>query len=316
MLRRLPLLILAFAIVAMPAQSAPLDKYLPPKSQWVVGLNVKGLLDSALFKKHGSEKLKVTLNKDQGAQDLKKVLGFDPYEDVSTVMAAGFGEDPVEFLVIVHGRFDLDKIQPITDAVAQNNPETLKIAVEKTVRFYEFKVPEREDPMFAAFVDDDTLILSNKKDHIFHAIERSNDKKTIKLEKGLQALVDKADSKKTLWAAGQVPESARKKMADNPQAANFAKKVQYAAGYVTVGDSVQTELQLQVTDQRSAEELRQLLETVRPFVSKAIGDNKDVGTAAGPIFDGIKITRLRNNLTFSSKVSGAQAERVIKRLQK
>lgn len=309
LLRRLPLLLLTFAIVVVaPATAAPLDKYLPPKSQWVVSLNARGLLNSALFKKYGSEKFKLQLKKDQGAQDLQKVLGFDPYEDVTTVMAAGFGEDPVEFLVIVHGRFDLDKIQPITDAVAQNNPETLKIAVEKTVRFYEFKVPEREDPMFAAFVDDDTLILSNKKDHIFHAIERSNDKKTIKLEKGLQALVDRADAKKTLWVAAQVPESAKKKAAENPQAANFAKKLQYVAGFVTVGDTVQTEVQLQMADQPSAQGLHQLVETVRPFVSKHIQENKDFGTVAGPIFDAIKIARLRNSLTFSSKVSAAQVE--------
>lgn len=316
MLRRLPVLILVFAMVAVPARSAPLDKYLPPKSQWVVSINVKQLLDSALFKKHGSEKLKLTLNKDQGAKDLQKILGFDPYEDVTTVMAAGFGEDPVEFLVIVHGHFDLDKIQPITDAVAQDNPKSLKIAIEKTVRFYEFILPEREDPMFAAFVDDDTLIISNKKDHIFHAIERSNDKKTTKLEKGLQAYVDKADAKKTLWVAAQVPESAKKKAAENPQAAAFAKKLQYVAGYVTVTDTVQTELQLQVTDQRTAEELRGLLERLRPFVSKAIQDNPDLGTLAGPIFDGIKVARLKSNLTFSSKVSGTQVDRLVKRMQK
>jgi hypothetical protein len=123
MLRRLPLLLLALAIVAASASAAPLDKYLPPKSQWVVGLNAKALLNSSLFKKYGSERFKLQLKKDQGAQDLQKVLGFDPYEDVTTVMAAGFGENPVEFLVIVHGRFDVNKIEPITDAVAQNNPE-------------------------------------------------------------------------------------------------------------------------------------------------------------------------------------------------
>lgn len=316
LLRRLSLLIVAIAIVAGPAQAAPLDKFLPPKSQWVVSVNVKALLESPLFKRHAAEKLKIQLKKDQGAQELKKVLGFDPYEDVTTVMAAGLGEDPLEFLVIVHGRFDIDRIEPITNAVAENNPELLKIAIEKTVRFYEFKVPERDDPMFATFVDDDTLIISNKKDHIFHAIERSNDKKTIKLEKGLQALVDRADAKKTVWLAAQVPESAKKKAAENPQAANFAKKLQYVAGYVTVGEGVQTELTLQVTDQRSAEELRGLLETVRPFISKGIQDNKDVGTLAGPIFDAIKITRLRNSLTFSMKVSGSQADRIVKRLQK
>jgi hypothetical protein len=314
--RRLSILAVAIGIVASSATAAPLDRYLPAKSQWVVGVNVRSLLGSAAFKKYGGDKLKLKLSKDKEAQELQRVLGFDPYEDVNTVIAAGLGDDPLEFLLIVHGRFDLDRIQPILDMVSDGNPEALKIAVEKTVRFYEFKTPEQMEPAFAAFLDDDTLVISNKKEHIFHAIERSNDRKPTRLEKGLQALVDKADAKKTVWIAAQVPEKARQKIAENPQAAPFAQKIKYVAGYVTVADGLQTELQLQTTDLRSAGELRNTLETIRPFVSKALQDNKDIGSVAAPILDGIKITQLKNSLNFSSKVSASQVDRIVKRLQK
>jgi hypothetical protein len=303
-------------LVAGPVHAAPLDRYLPPKSQWVVGLNVRALLDSALFKKHGQERLKFQLKKDKQAEELSRFLGFDPYQDVNTIIVAGLGEDPLEFLAIVHGRFDLDKIQQVLEAVEQDDPKSVKSDIEKTVRYYELNFPEQPAPAFAAFLDIDTLIVSNKKEHVFHAIERSNDRKPAKLDKVLQTLIDRADAKKTIWLAAQVPETAKKKIAENPQVAGYAARLKYVAGYVTVTDSVQTEVQLQTTDPRSAEELRSLIETVRPFISKGIADNKDIGGIAGPIFDAIKVARVKNSLTFSSKIGAGQVDRVVKQLLK
>jgi hypothetical protein len=313
--RLIALFVLA-GLLATPAQAAPLDRYLPPDAQWVAGVNVRALLDSALFKKYGQEPLKVRLKKDREAEELKRVFGFDPYKDIDRAVVAGTHGDEPRILVVIHGKFDHTTIEPILDAVAEQNPTALKIGLEKTVRFYEFNLPDQPAPAFASFTGDDTLILSNSKDYLFHCIARSNDQKATRLEKGMQALINKADVKKTLWLAAKVPDVARNKLAENPQAAALAQKVKYVSGSIVVSDGVNTDISLQMGDPRSAEELRSFLETMRPFLSKAIHDNNDIGAVAGPVFDAIRVARVGNSVSLSSKITGSTVERAMRRIKK
>jgi hypothetical protein len=314
--RFLGLFLLGIGLLAAPAQGAPLDRYLPPDAQWIVGINVKSLLDSALFKKYGQEPLKLRIKKDKEAEELKRVFGFDPYKDIHHAIVAGTTGEQPNVLVVIHGKFDHNTIEPILDQVSEMNPDALKIGLEKTLRFYEFNLPDQPAPAFAAFTGDDTLILSNSQEYLFHCIARANDRKATRLEKGMQALVNSADPKKTLWIAAKVPDAAKQKLADNPQAAAFAQKVKYISGTVMVTDGVNTDINLQMSDQRTAEELRSFLETVRPFLSKAINDNKEMGAVAGPVFDAIKVLRVRNGVSLSSKITGSTVERAVRRWKK
>src|SRR5207245_2549116 len=69
-------------------RAAEADKLLPNESEYVVTLNVRSLLDSALTKKYGLPKMQELLKSDQEIQEIFKSLGLDPLADIHSLTLA------------------------------------------------------------------------------------------------------------------------------------------------------------------------------------------------------------------------------------
>ncbi|PWT80423.1 MAG: hypothetical protein C5B58_11700, partial [Acidobacteria bacterium] len=112
-------LVAGLALILGRATAAP-EKLLPDKSEVVVSINVKGLVDSELAKKYdASGKVRDAIKAQPQAQAILEQLHLDPLKDVHSVTVAMAGikmgrnnnpEMPDELLVIIRGNFEQDRI--------------------------------------------------------------------------------------------------------------------------------------------------------------------------------------------------------------
>jgi hypothetical protein len=120
--------ILLTSLVAGYGRAADLDRYLPEDTETLLNLNVRQILDSPLIKKHALEAAQEALRGNDQIQNILKDLGFDPFKDLDRIqVAAPGGADKDRGLVIVRGRFDLDKFKAKAEGTATNNGENLKV---------------------------------------------------------------------------------------------------------------------------------------------------------------------------------------------
>lgn len=306
------MIVLALALLAAPLQSAEPDRYLPRDAKFVVNVNVRQCFDAPVFKKHAAPVIKAAINGDKELAKLLNTLNFDPLNDVKSIVIAGPG-DPQKVLTIIRGKFDLENIETITDAIAQNS-EALKITIDSTVRVYQLKSDDLSG--YAAFIDPDTLVLSNHREYISQSIFLANDKKKdIKYDKGLVSMLSKADGKKGIWLVGYIPEEAKAKLGENPLTANLGRKLGTFSGGVQLSDAIQSEIQLHA-DPRTAEELRGALELGRNLLFNAARENKEYRDIIDPLFTGTRIGKAKTGVTISTRLTGDFIDKMLKKAVK
>src|SRR5439155_24882163 len=100
------------------------DRYLPADTEVVVTWNVRQVLGSQLVKKNGLEQLRDLIKSQEEVEALLKELNLDPLKDIDKVLvAAPASGEQDKGLVIVHGRFNLDKFKARADKAAKDNKE-------------------------------------------------------------------------------------------------------------------------------------------------------------------------------------------------
>ena len=106
------------------ARAADVDKYLPADSEYVVAVNVRQVLDSEIIKKYALGQIKDLLA-GSDPQKFLKDLGLDPLKDVDRVVIGASGTDQTDFkgLVIVHGKFDPQKLYKAAEAQTKKDPD-------------------------------------------------------------------------------------------------------------------------------------------------------------------------------------------------
>jgi hypothetical protein len=134
---------LAPAPVPVPAGAGGIDKFLPEDTEIVVKLNVRQLVDSKLVKKLAADAPKEGLPNQEEIEAILKDLGFDPDKDLDHVILAAPlnpGDDD-RGLVVVHGKFDLDKFKKKAETTAKDNADILKIHKSGNHQIYEVNAP-------------------------------------------------------------------------------------------------------------------------------------------------------------------------------
>src|SRR6185295_3040194 len=106
-----PLLALFAALPLAFAAEAPVSSLFPPETRAVIGIRLQALSQAGLFHGIDAESRKSAT----GMFDKSPLAGFDPLKDLDEVLIAttGSGENPPS-IVILRGRFPLDKISPDT----------------------------------------------------------------------------------------------------------------------------------------------------------------------------------------------------------
>jgi hypothetical protein len=259
---------LALAVLAatFSARAAEPDKLLPSDSQVVVVLNVRQMLDSPLVQQFGLEKLKEELAKNEQASKALKAAGLDPFKDVDTITVAGAAnlggkKDDKNGLVVVRGRFDAAKIKSAVEEVAKDNAKELKIESKGgTPEVYAVTGKGDKDPMFVAFADKNTMVVSPAEAITRKAAGGEGGELNADLKKAL----GKVGGKESLYFALALTDEMKQAMGGNPKMKDLAPKLESVTGSVNVTDGVAVNLAVNTSDEKAAKQVQAMVKEALP----------------------------------------------------
>lgn len=195
---------------AVGARAAEIEPLLPPDTETFLSVNVRQILDSAVFKKGLLARLKAELEQagDGHLKDALRDLGIDPFKDIDRlVVAAPGGKETDRGLIIARGTFDTAKFKSKGDDAIRQHPDGVKLhkvplGAGKTHEVYEVVIPQQDLSLFVCLVDNKLLVASPGKDYVVDALKNARDKKTPALKsKDFQNLLEKLDPKQSISVA-------------------------------------------------------------------------------------------------------------------
>ncbi len=235
--------------------------------------------------------------------------------------AAPNGTEPDRMLVILHGKYKLDKFKAKGEDVAKTMGEFLKLhkvadGAGGQVTVYEVTVPGQDQALFIALPTETTLIVSPGKDYVADAIKRGKAKGPVALKnKEFQALLAKMDPKQTMSLAG-IGEALAKNCSD-ASIKELLAKVDAVGGGITLADDIKLEL---VIGTKTLQDAKELKTTVNDYVTKGLAL---VGLLAlqqkelAPVVDVLKSIRCSSKdkaVTIKAEISAEVIEAIQKAL--
>jgi len=285
------------------AEASESTRYLPADTEVVAFVNVRQLVDAPLVKKRALEPLKAAVKKHADAQHFLSAAGLDPLQDIQGLLIAGPGSKSTEqVLVIMKGNFDLARIGTVAEEFARKYPKQLVIHDRDGARIYEGKSSEQPASVFVRIVDRHTMLLSPSRAYLLQAIKEA-DRPEPKMKKELQLLLDKTDSKQSLWLVALVTPDMRKVLGDNRQTANLADKISHLTGNILITDEVRAIFRVQTTDARAAQAVERILEGVRGIVQLAALDMEEYGKLILAILAASEVRSEQTTVTFDARIS-------------
>jgi hypothetical protein len=305
------------------------EKLLPGDTEIVVSINVRSLLDSALVKKYALEEIKAAIR----SQELLTRLNPDPLQLVDRITIAGgsvkvslpAGGQPVpeakaESLIIVHGRFDLDRAHELLGSTAKKSPDKVALTEHGAARVYE--IMGTDAPLFGAFVDRETLILSGKKARVTAALDQSQGKGPDKTSKHFSAMLAKADTQPTLWVASTIPATLKDllKTAALAGGGDLADRLEGVTLGVTVKDNIVMQFNIHTADAKTATQVRFGLEKAKALLTVMVltlqDKDPDLANAAADLLSSIRFTVKDNTMTLRGEVTAETIEKALKGTKK
>jgi len=317
--RRLAWLIalaLTFLGSARDSQAAEIDKYLPGDTQIVLHANIRQILESDLGKQYLLPQLEASIQGNAEAKQILSALGFDSLKGITSLTVASPGDSEKKWLVLVHAQVDLNKVRTAVEAFAAKQPEAVQIHKQGEVPYYETRDPKKpKHTFFAAFVDNETLVISPDKDYVLTTLAKKESNKPPAVDKKVVELVKKVDAKQSVWLA-LVPDHLIKALPQDKQTMDIAKKVQSFRAGIALTDGVQLSVRIQTPDAKSAQTVRQTLQGVQSLLILALATNdqlKDFGPTLTDILNSIKFTLDQAIVGFDVNVSAKQIEEGLKK---
>ncbi len=307
--------LLVVALAAAPARAADLDKYLPEDTETIVTLNVRQLVDSKVVKKIGLDQFKEALKGIDEVSDALKDLGFDPFKDLDSICIAGpGGNDQDKGLVIVHGKFDVEKFKAKANDAAKNNADVLKkIHKSGTHEIYEVHIPGDQDvTLFVTIADKGTILAAPGKDYVVDALKRVEAKKNPGLKnKQIQTMIEKMDTTQTL-SLGMVGDALAKAEVPDEKIKAALSKIETVSGGISVTDELKLEFKIGTKTPADAKE-----------INKTINDglNQGIGLLAllnepklAPVVDFLKTVKASakdKDITIKGKIDAEAIEKAL-----
>jgi hypothetical protein len=288
--------LLALAFV-LPVRAAEADRFVPGDAEQIVVINVKQLLSSPLVKKYAAAEIeKLKGNKEY--KDIQTITGLDLTKDVNTIVIANAGTDGQKAMVIVRGKFNLDKISTIAELHAKNKKDEFKIGKVGDRPLYEV-IKDGQSGYFT-FIDGTTMIGSTSKDYVTAAATG----KTGKINKDLAAALQTVDSKQSIWIAGLVPEEAKKQL-DNVQQGpvEALKKVKAVMAGLNVTDSLAAGLSMSLNDDKAAKELAEFANQAKGLIAFAAAGNEMIKPFADELLKTLQVKTANGTVSVSFKLN-------------
>lgn len=310
---------LAVVLAAPAVRAAEPDKLLPANAEFVLTLNLKQIIDSDIIKQYALEQIKQTL---QGA-DAKKVLGelgLDPLKDVSKVVVSGSGNDATDtkFLIIVHGKFDPEKLFKSAEAYTKKNADHFSLLADGKDKMFKYQ-PDTGNPLYATVVDENLIVAASDRKLVTAALAASGKKAAVSKELG--ALIAKMDEKASLWVVGVTKDKIAnikpggKQGQLPPEVKAYLEKMDTFSLVIRITKDISLDVALGMKDTTTADDLGKLLDEklmelkgFLPFVAASKPQLKPVVEAA----KSIKSTVKDKSVTITGKLPGTAIGQLLK----
>jgi len=316
-------------LAASPAKvgAAEPDKLLPADTDIVAIINLKQVLETDIIKKYALDQIKQLLD----GQDIKKLLGdlgLDPLKDVEKLVISTSetkfeaGAEP-KFLLIVHGKFDAEKLFKTAEAEAKKDGDKFALIKDGNTVMFKYQGAEGQPPLYATVVNDTTVIAASEKKIITTALKAEAAAKPAALKKELADLLKKADDKTSIFVAGllkgklddlKIPGGGMIPIKFD-DLEKLIPKMESVAVAVKIGTDVLVDVTIGMKDDDSAGDMRNalddLLKQIKPLV-QLLGAAEPRAKPLADVLGSIKTGSKNKDVTISGKVTGANIGKMIK----
>jgi hypothetical protein len=302
-------------------RAAEPDKYLPGDTEQLVTINFRQILDSALVKKFGLDMLRDLIKSEENVSEVLKDLGLDPFKDLEKLQIAGPADvEGDKALMILSGKFDVEKFKTAGEKAAKDHGEVVKIhkitVKEDPFLVYEVNLPDAGQTIFVSVVDKTTILGASAKDYLIDALKTKGKKQEIK-SAAFKDLLGKVDEQQSVSMVAVTKDLAKAvKNAGLPETIGASlDKIEVIAGGITLTNEVKLEFALGT---KKAQDAKDLNNTINNGLNAAIGL---LGLAAGgnaqlePVLDmlkTVKSTAKDKVVTIKGKIDAEMIDKIRK----
>jgi hypothetical protein len=319
-----PRLVLAvFAVAGLLGACAPVsaqDKYLPPDTQMVMSFNLRNLMGSQAFQKHFKEQMEKTLRENAQAKKVFEAINMDPMRDLHTLtmafsnvkVEAGNRRPEMEIFVVAKGKFDVQKIETAMQLFAADGKEKIAVTQMGNRKVFEIKGDDRT--MYGAFVGTDTAVFTDAKDRLQSALERGEGRSGGgAMNKEFAKVLDRVDTRKSMWMAMVVPPSI-KELAQNIPQGDVLDKVNGMVMGVNVTDGLTMDMNVYTTDKDAAVQIKDLFQLAKEALGPATLNipDADLGAELAKVVSDMRISQNDNTASFSIELSSGTLDKIVK----
>jgi hypothetical protein len=325
---RLSRLIMGVALVAglaTTARAAEPDKLLPAETDTIAVVNLRQIIDSDLIKKYALAQIKQFLD-GQDAKQLLGDLGLDPLKDIDKIVIGSvetqYKKDAQpKFLIIVHGKFDPQKLYKTAEANAKAGGDKFAMIKDGETVMFRFEPGNNQPSVYATVVNEKIVIAASEKKLVTDALKAADANRPAPIKKELAALLAKLDDKASVTVAGLL----KGKLDDLklPGGGGLPIKldglekaipgIETMAATVRIGGDIALDISLGMKDENAAGDMRNALDDLfrdlRGLLALA-GDNPQVKTI-GDVLNGIKVTSKNKDVTLTMKVTSEHIGRIV-----
>jgi hypothetical protein len=305
------------ATVPARAPTAEPTTYFPNGTMLIVSLNFRQLLDAPLVRENASARIAVA----ETAKALEG-LGVTAKELDRVVVAVGEQLRSSSAILLMHGRFDADRVQGRLKERARERKNEIDVIEDAGATIFQCRLPRPSSPnprftppdRFAlTVVDSNTIALALDRSALAEVLAKKSGRKKTEVKPQLAELAGRMDAKETLSVVF-VPNS--NLVADTP-----ATGLLNVTGGVTVGDSVVTQMRLEARD---VETMRTLADSIRDGLAKVrdilpglaalqFGLDRTGQDAIREMVDSIRVTSRDNSVLIAVTVTRETIEKASRR---
>lgn len=307
-------------------RAAEPDKLLPPDTDTVAMVNLRQIIDSDIIKKYALEQLKQALD-GQDAKQMLTDLGLDPLKDIEKIVIGSvetqYKKDAQpKFLLIVHGKFDPQKLYKTAEARAKTDGEKFAMVKDGDTVMFKFQPSEGESAVYGTVVNEKTVIAASEKKLISEALKAADTNKPATVKKELAALIAKLDDKASISVAGllkgKLDEVKLPGGGGIPVKLDGLQKaiptIETMALSIKIGTDVTLDLSLGMKDENAAGDMRNamddLFRDLKPLV-QGLGEFEPKAKPLADVLASVKITAKNKDVTMTGKVTNANIAQMV-----
>lgn len=307
--RLLPCLLVLAASV--PARAADTDKFLPDRTQGVVTIHVKQILESPLLKEYTAAMKKALKDFNLGQAALE-LVGCDPFRDVEQIVVAISGNpDNDPLVVLIQGPFDNAKVQAAAERIAPDGKGAIQQHKINDLTCYAVQLDKDGPTVYLGLLDPGMLVASADRDSVVEAMEKKAGRRKSQVRKDLQSLLAKADSRHAISVA-----SLSGPLNVGGLLGNVLGNLRNVTGGVVLGDDIKVEIALTASDpanaKRTASALEDNLNQAKAVVAVLVTQKKEFSPLAD-LVNGVKVAAKDNDVAFRLTINKELLDSVFKK---